>query len=58
MKDPLKMYDRDVATFNHDVKKKAGADMENLEDVVACDDVVASDMKYSLEAKNLDDEGF
>ena len=39
MKDPLKMYDRDDATFNHDVKKKAGAAMENLEDVVAGDDV-------------------
>ena len=57
--DPPKMYDGDVVTFSHDVKKKAGAAMENLEDVVYCDDVdVESTMRYSLEAKNLDDEGF
>ena len=47
--DPLKMFDGDVATFSHDVKKKAGAAMVNLEDVGACDDVdMASTMRCKV----------
>ena len=47
------MCDRDVAIFNHDAKKKAAV-MENLKDDVD----VASDMRYCLESKNLDDDEY
>ena len=53
--DPPKMYDRDIAVFNNDAKRKA-AEMENLKDVVSGDDVdVALVMRNGLEVKNLDD---
>ena len=36
--DPPKMFNRDIAFFNHDAKRKADV-MENLKDVVSGDDV-------------------